>query len=301
MFNQITFEYPYFLILLMPFMLCSFFCKEKSPSFLFVHLNMFSKVNSKSKILLNTLKFFIYTFAIIALASPIKIINEKPIKKDGIDIVLSLDSSGSMKEMGLDENNLYENRWDVVKSIVNDFIDKRENDNIGLVIFGTNVMTASPLSFDKNAQKEILKYLEIGMVGEKTALIDSIINSIKILKNSNAKSKVIVLLSDGMDTASKIPYKVANDLAIKHNIKLYTIGIGDSNRTLLNLLSTGTGGNSYIAISKADLINIYEEINTLEKSKIDDKNLQLKDYLFFYPLFISVFSLIIFIYLKNRD
>lgn len=301
MFNNFSFEYPYFLLLIPLYIICSIFCKEKSPSFLFIHLNLFNQSSSKTNFFIPLLKYLVIIFSVIALASPINKFQSESLKKDGIDIVLSLDTSGSMKEMGFNPSNIYENRWEVVKSIVNDFIDKRLNDNIALVIFGTKVMTASPLSYDKDVQKEILRYLDIGIVGEKTALVDSTVSAINILKKSSAKSKIVILLSDGMDTASKIPLTVANDLAIKYKIKLYTIGIGETNRVLLNSLSNQTGGKSFSAFSKDDLQTIYDEINNLEKSEIDDNRVELKKYLFFYPLFFSFLSLVLLIYLKNRN
>lgn len=301
MFNNLTFEYPYFLLTILIFIFCSYFCKERSPSFLFIHLDIFKNSTSKTNLLMPILKYLSILFAIIALASPIKILDSKVLKKDGIDMILSLDTSGSMKERGFNENNIQENRWQVVRSIVNDFIDKRENDNIGLVVFGTSVLTASPLSFDKNAQKEILRYLDIGIVGERTSMYDSIATSINILKESKAKSKIVILLSDGEDTASKIPIQVINQLAKKYNIKIYAIGIGNSNQYILKTIADETNGKSFLANSKNDLVNIYEEINKLEKSKIDDNKIVLKDYLFFYPLFLSILFLIIFIYIKNKD
>lgn len=301
MFNNITFEYPYLLLVILLFILCSFFCKERTPNFLFIHIDIFKNSSSKTNTLMPILKYLSIILAIIALASPVKILDTKVLKKDGIDMILSLDTSASMKERGFNENNIQENRWQVVRSIVNDFIDKRKNDNIGLVVFGSSVLTASPLSFDKSAQKEILKYLDIGIVGDRTAMYDSIATSINILKGSKAKSKIVTLLSDGEDTASKIPIQVIIQLAKKYSIKIYTIGIGNSNQYILKTISDETEAKSYIANSKNDLILIYDEINKLEKSEIDENKIVLKDYLFFYPLFISILFLVIFIYLKNKD
>ncbi len=201
----------------------------------------------------------------------------------------------------MDKDDRDKNRFDVVKEIVKDFIVKRKTDNIGLILFGDSILMASPLSFDKNAQKEIIGYLEIGMVGNKTALLDSIARSVNILKDKENSSNVIIVLSDGVDTASKIPLQVIVKLLKKYSIKAYTIGIGDSNKSVLNQISQQSNAKSYTAYSKNDLIAIYEDINKLEKSKIDQNKIVLKDYLFFYPLFFAVFFLIIFIYLKNKE
>lgn len=301
MFNNLSFEFPYVLLLIFVFIFCSIFCKAKTPSYLIPHLNIFQKSNQKSSLIMNLLKFSIIILSIIALASPVKKQDTQLIRNDGINILLDLDASGSMRYNDLDKEDHSKNRFEVVKDIVKDFIKKRPADNIGLLIFGDSVMMASPLSFDKNAQREIIDYLEVGMAGKQTALIDSIARSVNILKDKKAKSNVIIVLSDGEDTISKIPLKVVIKLLKKYSIKAYTIGIGNSNKYVLNQISTQSNAKSYTAYSKEDLINIYEDINKLEKSKIDQNKIILKDYLFFYPLFFAVLFLILYIYLKNKE
>jgi len=299
--SNIKFEYPYILLLILVFVFCFVFCKAKIPTYIIPHLNIFQENKHKSFIFLSFFKYAAVIFSIIALSSPYKLLNTQIIKKDGIDIVLSLDTSGSMKELGLNNDNLNENRFRVVKEIVKDFLPKRTNDNIAIVVFGTSVMMASPLSFDKDAQKSIIDYLEVGIVGDKTAMIDSLGSSINILKNSKAKSKVIILLSDGEDNSSTIPLDVVIKLLKKYSIKVYTVGIGQSNKIMLNKISTETLGKYYVAQSKNDLSEIYKEINKLEKTEINNNKISLKEYLFFYPLFFGIIFLLLFIYLKNKE
>lgn len=300
MFSNISFEYPYLLLLVLLFILCSIFCKAKAPTYLVPHLNIFQKSNQNSNIFISSLKWLVISFSIIALASPIKTLDHQIIKNDGVNILLNLDASGSMKYKDLDRTN-EKTRFDVVKEIVRDFIDKRVNDNIGLVVFGDSVMMASPLSFDKNAQKEILSYLEVEMLGSKTAMIDSLASSINILKEKESKSNIIILLSDGEDNISKIPLSIIIKMLKKYNVKAYTVGIGNANKLALSNIAQSSNAKYYQAFSKEDLALIYEDINKLEKSKIDQNKVILKEYLFFYPLFIAVFCLIILIYLKNKE
>lgn len=300
MFNNISFEYPYFLLLILLFIICEFICKAKSPSYLIPHLHIFQQSNKKSILFTLVLKYIIIIFSIIALSSPIKINDSIILKNEGVNIILNLDTSFSMNEQDLDENYT-KNRFEIVKEIVKDFITKRVNDNIGIVIFADSVLISSPLSFDKNSQKEMIDYLDIGMAGENTALIDSVASSVNILKNKEAKSNIIILLSDGEDNVSKIPLDVVIKLLNKYHIKIYSIGIGRFNTNILDLLAKESNGKSYFAYSRNDLIKIYEDINKLEKSQIEQNKIVLKDYLFFYPLFIAVLSLIIFIYLKNKE
>ena len=300
MYNNFTFEYPYFLLVIVLFIICSIYCKAKTPTYLIPHLNIFKFANQKSMIFINSLKYLVIIFSILALASPVKINDTILLKNDGVNILLNLDASGSMKERDLDEN-YSKNRFEVVKDIVKDFMDKRVADNIGIVLFGDSVLIASPLSFDKDAQKQIIDYLDVEMAGQKTALIDSIAASINILKNQKAKSNIIILLSDGVDNASNIPLDVVIKLLNKYNIKAYTIGIGNFNNEVLYKIANESNAKAYKAMSKEDLALIYEDINKLEKSQIDQNKIILKDYLFFYPLFLAILFLILLIYLRNKE
>jgi len=299
-FGSFYFESPYAFLLFFLFLICSKYCKGKNQSFYIPHLNIFEKVSSNHKNFLFLLKWTTIVFAIIALSSPVKEHNIINIKNDGIDMILSLDTSGSMRQKGFNQTNPLQNRWQVVQTIVSDFIDSRKSDNIGIVVFGSSVMTASPLSYDKRAQRKIINNLNIGIVGDKTALIDSVATSINILKNSKAKSKIIVAITDGDDTASDIPLKVVLKLAKKYDVKIYTIGIGMINPFLLEELSNTTDGKTFKASSKNDLVEVYETINSLEKSKIEQNKVVLKEYYFFYPLMVSFLALLLLVYLKNK-
>lgn len=300
MFSSYTFEYPYVFLILFVFILCAKYCKAKVQSYYMPHLNIYKNITKVNDNLATLLKWIAIIFTITALASPIKELNTINIKKDGIDMVLALDTSASMRQIGFNKTNMEQNRWQVVQDIVADFISKRLNDNIGLVVFGSSVMTASPLSYDKKAQNKIINNLNIGIVGDKTALINSVASCVNILKNRKTKSKIIILITDGEDTASDIPLQVVIKLAKKYNIKIYTIAIGSANTYTLDQLSNSTKGKTFIALDKNDLKNIYKTIDNLEKSKIDKNKIVLKEYYFFYPLFVSFLALLFFIYLKNK-
>jgi Ca-activated chloride channel family protein len=300
MFSQFSFEYPYVFLAIVIFIICAKYCKAKSSSYYIPHLNIYNQTTTINNQFITLIQWLLIIFALIALASPVKHLQTIHKKSDGIDIVLALDTSRSMRHIGFDRQNIEKNRWQVVQDIVKDFIPKRVNDNIAIVVFGTAVMTASPLSYDKEAQKEILSHLDIGVAGDKTALLDSIAASVNILKSSKAKSKIIILLTDGEDTASKIPYQVAIKLATKHNIKIYTIAIGQINQNLLHKIATATKGSFFKANSKDDLTQIYDQINKLEKSSLEQNKIVLKEYYFFYPLFFAIMLLVLFIYLKNK-
>ena len=296
----IKFEYPYLLLLILLFIVCSKYCKAKSESYYMPHLEIFESSKSIHGTFVSILKWITIIFAIVALSSPIKELDIIKNKKDGIDMIVSLDTSGSMRERGFNPSNVNQNRWQVVQEIVNDFIANRVNDNIGIVVFGSSVMTASPLSYDKKAQAKIIESLNIGVVGDQTALINSIATSINILKQKETKSKIIIAITDGEDTASNIPLSVVIKLAKKYNIKIYTIAIGRANTYTLNQLSSVSGGKTFVAYTKDDLQDIYKIINKLEKSKIDQNKIIVKEYYFFFPLIVSFLSLLFFVYFKNK-
>jgi Ca-activated chloride channel family protein len=300
MIDNISFEYPYIFAIIIIYIVCTFYCKAKSPTYIIPHLDLFENSAIKSKIILIILKFSIILFILIALASPVKTNQTQLVQDDGINIVLNLDASGSMKHQDLDQENS-KNRFEVVKEIVSDFIEKRIYDNIALVVFGDAPMLASPLSFDKKVQQEILTYLEIGVAGERTSLYDSIASSINILKNKKAKSNIIIVLSDGQDTNSSIPLNIIIKLLKKYNIKVYTIGIGSSNKLVLNEIAKVSKGDNFTIYNKKQLQLVYEKINTLEKSKINKNKIILKGFLFFYPLFLAIILLLLYIYIKNKE
>jgi Ca-activated chloride channel family protein len=295
-----TFEYPYLLLLILLFIFCSKFCKLRSNALYIPHLTIYKVIQPASNSWLSILKWCTIIFSVIALASPIKQHNIINKKSDGVDIVLALDTSGSMRQIGFNAQNPGQNRWEVVQEIVGDFITSRTQDNIGIVVFGSTVMTASPLSFDKKAQQKIINTLKIGIVGDKTALIDSIATSVNILKERPSKSKIIIALTDGDDTASTIPLHIATKLAQKYNIKIYTIAIGAASSYTLKELSNKTNAQSFIALNKQDLSEVYQIINRLEKSELNQNKIVLKDYYYFYPLMLAFLSLLVFVYLKNR-
>ena len=289
MFNNFSFEHPYFLVLILLFIVFSKYLKRESVSYYIPHLHQLLPHNNR-RYLRSILKWATIVFAIVALSSPILAKGVKSLKEESIDIVLSLDTSGSMSSTGLNEDDEGQNRWDVVKDVVKEFIGVRQKDRIALVIFGDTSFVASPLSYDNEAQVDILEQIFIGVVGKSTALIDSIVTSISILKKSKNPSKVIILLSDGDDTASKVPLNMALKFANIHKIKIYTVSIGESNNNMLKLISQESDAKNFVASNKKDLAAIYESINTLERHESERNKIQVIEYLYTYFLGISLFS-----------
>jgi len=242
---------------------------------------------------------------IVVLMSPVK---DEPYElepKHGYELALILDASQSMQAQGFDRSNPNLNRFDVVKSIVTDFIAQRPNDNIGLVVFGEYSFIASPLTYDENILNKIVSQLQIGMAGKYTALYESLAQGVNLLKMTESNSKIAILLTDGYSTKEidKIPLKVALDMAKKEGIKVYPIGIGmpnEYNRKVLMQIAEETGGVAFGASSASELEDVYIKIDSLEKSEIKNETFTYLNYYYVYPLFLALISLMLYVYLRNR-
>ncbi len=305
MFDGLYFEFPKLAFVIGFFIACETLCKMRLPSIYFPHTNDFIKKSVAQSKILFFLKWIGIIMLILAMMSPVK---DEPYElkpKTGHEIALVLDASNSMQERGFDRTNPYASRFDVVKLIVQDFIKKRENDNIGLVVFGAFSFIASPLTYDKNILTKIVSQLHVGMAGKYTALNEALAQGVNLLKMSHAHSKVLILLTDGYSTqgVDKIPLDVAIDLAKKEGIKVYPIGIGgdgEYNRRVLQKIAKQTGGVAFKASNAAQLQAVYAKIDKLEKSKIKNESFTYMKYYYTYPLFVGLLALMLYIYLRNK-
>jgi len=305
MFNGIYFEFPIFGLVLVLFLICEVLCKMRLPSIYFPHASQFMNTKIDSSKLIVLLKWLGIIMLVVALMSPVK---DEPYElkpKKGHELALIIDSSGSMDTRGFDVNDPNKSRFDVVKAIVSDFIKKRTNDNIGLVVFGAYSFIASPLTYDANILSRIVSQLQIGMAGKYTALYESLAQGVNLLKMSKSKSKVAILLTDGYSTPGidKVPLNVALDMAKKEHVKIYPIGIGPANeynRNVLLKIAKETGGVAFGASSARELKSVYKRIDELEKVKIKNETFTYIHYYYFYPLFVGLFSLLLYIFLRNK-
>jgi Ca-activated chloride channel family protein len=284
MVETFTFNQPFFLLFIPLFLWLNYAKSPKCDAYYFPHLQLYTKDKTKTTLLHTILKYLLILFAIISLADPIISAPQKSIKKNAIDIMIALDTSGSMSMYGFDTKEYNKTRLDVVKEVVTSFIKKRPDDRIGLVVFGTYSSIISPLSFDKKPQIQLVQGLEIGRLGKSTALVDALVSSIKALKESNSKSKIIILLSDGEDSSSKIPLTIALKLAKKHQIKIYTIIIDKSNNDMMKIIAKASHTQSYNPKDKTALEKVYRKINTLEKSTLEYATISLAQHIYRYFL-----------------
>lgn len=300
--NQYSFEYPFLLLFIVVFVFCAKFCKERSQAIFFPHVKTLLIKSTKSTSWLGVLKWVAIVSALIALASPVISKSYSNSKKEGRDVVLIIDSSESMRQRGFDAANMWRNKFDVVKEVVGDFIEKRKDDRIGMITFADIAFIASPLTFEKKFLSNIIKMQKMGVAGKRTAINDALVQSYTLLSKSKAKSKIAILLTDGIDNMSKVPFADVLSLIEKRDIKLYTIGIGearDYNGQYLKALAKAGKGFAFGARDASSLEKIYEEIDKLEATKIDNKKVIQHTYLYIYPLFLAILSLLLFIYFRQ--
>lgn len=297
--NQLSLQEPYYLLFIPLFILLHFYFKPKRTSYYIPkHIYKHTKRQSKTRYLYTLLQWSVIILATIALASPTIKKSVKDTHKQSIDIVLSLDTSGSMSLYGFNENNYTQTRLQAVKEVVKSFIHTRKEERIGVVIFGDYSSVAAPLSYDYETPLDIIRQIDIGVVGKNTALIDSIASATELLKQSSAKSKVIILLSDGEDVGSKIPLEIALKFAKKYHIKVYTISIGESNNNILKLISKETGAKNFTATNKADLTEVYKSIDKLEKSQTETPSRQVTKQIYFYFLMLATLAALLMALLR---
>ncbi|MCW8895247.1 VWA domain-containing protein [Sulfurimonas sp.] len=305
MFDGLYFEFPKLIFVIFFFIACASLCKMKLPSIYFPHTGEFLKQSVSASKTLFFLKWLGIVMLILALMSPVK---DEPYElepKEGYEIALILDASESMKAQGFDARNEQLTRFDVVKEIVGDFVSHRKSDNIGLVVFGQYSFIASPLTYDENILNKIVSQLYIGMAGKYTALNTSLAQGVNLLKMSKSKSKVAILLTDGYSTKEidKIPLDIALQMAKKEGVKVYPIGIGmphEYNQNVLLKIAEDTGGVAFGASSAAELKEVYKKIDELEKSEIKSESFTYIKYYYAFPLFVSLISLMLYIFLRNR-
>ena len=268
--------YLLLLILLIPYLLWYFLCgKGKEPTIKMSDTFAYQHISKSWRIRLIHLPMFlrclVYTLVVIVLARPQTYNSWDNKDAEGIDIMLTMDISASMLT-----EDVFPNRIEVAKEVASDFISGRPNDNIGLTIFAGEAFTQCPMTVDHAALLNLLHNVRTdlvvkGLIQDGTAIGMGLANSVSRLKDSKAKSKVIILLTDGSNNVGSISPMTAASIAKKYGIRIYTIGLGKESegdlgaidyKTLQNI-AVSTNGEFYRAQSQAELSKIYQDIDKL--------------------------------------
>ncbi len=323
LFGHIEFANPAYLYLLgiIP-LLIIWYILRNATTFAEIQFSSFApfknvKKTAKQKMypFLFVLRMLVIALLILVLARPQSSLSKKNISIEGIDIVLAYDISSSMLA-----EDFKPNRLEAARDVGLQFIDGRPNDRIGLVIFSGEAFTQCPLTSDHGVLKSLFLSVKSGIIEDGTALGDGLATAVSRIKDSKAISKVIILMTDGVSNMGSVDPLSAAEIAKLFGIRVYTIGIGTTglapypfntpfgiqyqnvevkiDEVLLKQIAKTTKGNYYRATSKTKLTNIFNEIDALEKSKIDVTEFQKKTEEFLYFILLAAFLLTIEIILR---
>ena len=300
--------------------------RESAPSVLFSSNKLYSGLRPTLKVRLSRSMILVRIAAvfliILALCRPQSVIEETKIETEGIDIVLAVDTSTSMLAEDFTLGRKRGNRLEAVKAVVKDFISGRHSDRIGIVAFASKAYTVSPLTLDYDWLMNNLERVKIGIIEDGTAIGSGLSASLNRLKDTSAKSKVVILLTDGRNNAGRISPLTAAEAASALNIKVYTIGAGtkgmapypakdifgnivyrsvkiDLDDETLKKIAQKTGAEYFRATDTESLKDIYRQIDELEKTKIEETGYREYKELFHYFLLPGLALLIIEIILSN--
>lgn len=288
-------EFLWLLILILVLAIWYFFMRKKDAAALTISstkgFNANASILPKLKPILHLLRILALAAIVIALARPRNVAVSKKTKTNrGIDIVMAIDVSASMLA-----RDLKPNRLEALKNVAIDFVDRRPNDRIGIVVYAGESFTQTPITSDKSIVKQTISELQWGQLDGGTAIGMGLGSGVNRLKESEAKSKVIILLTDGVNNSGNIDPRTATELAKELEIKVYTIGIGTNgmadfpwakdprtgqlqfrkqqveiDEALLKEIAKETQGKYFRATDNTSLKEIYDEIDKLEKTKIED-------------------------------
>ncbi len=262
------------------------------------------------------LNFFIITLIIIAIARPQTTSSDEVVEKEGIDIVISMDISGSMRACDLKPDRL-----EASKNVASEFIQARENDRIGIVLFAGESFTQCPLTTDRSTLVNLMSQVKNGIIDDGTALGMGLANAVARIKDSDAKSKVIILLTDGMNNCGAIEPVSAAEIAATYGIRVYTIGVGtrgtapfpatdvwgrkvytqvevDIDEATLQQISKITDGKYFRATDNQTLKSIYQQIDKLEKTKMMSMTLSHANDLFHPFLLLALILMVLNLIIK---
>lgn len=230
----------------------------------------------------------IWALMVTALARPAWVGPEVPLPAEGRDIMLALDLSGSMDETDFAVNGRRTTRLNVVKATADAFIESRKGDRVGLVLFSDRAYLQAPLTFDRNAVRDLLDQAQVGLTGQKTAIGDAIAISVKRLKDRPEEGRVLVLLTDGANNEGVMDPLRAAKLAHDLGIRIYTIGVGsaysrDLDESTLRQIAAETGGEYFRASDVQGLAQIYRAIDRLEPVAGEPLHIRPEVALYYWP------------------
>lgn len=321
--ENITFAHPIFLLLL-PIVALLLYLRSRQKYYAEMRMSSTSGLEgvktwkTRFRPLLLVLQAIAITALIIAMARPQSVFRKENINAEAIDIMLTLDVSSSMLAKDFESDRL-----EASKRVAQTFVDRRKYDRIGIVLFGGESYTQCPLTTDHSVVKQLLSGIQCGLIAEGTAIGNGLANAVRRLQKSEAKSKVAILLTDGVNNSGVVRPLQAAEAAEKYGVKVYTIGVGTMGRAkgpiarkpnggfifgwvdveideeILKNIAQKTGGKYFRATDMNSLEEIYAEIDKMERSKIEKTTFRRNREEFHWFVMIALLSLLLYLVLAN--
>lgn len=230
--------------------------------------------------------WIIWTLLVIAIARPAELSEPIMLPAEAREMVLAVDVSTSMDRADMRIGNKRYQRLAALQYVLGSFIEQREGDNIGLILFGSQAYVQAPITSDIKAIERFVFEAEVGIAGRATAIGDAIGLGLLQLRESDSEEKVMILATDGQNTAGEAnPIEAAE--AVANEIKIYTIGIGEADQKTLSAIANITGGQYFYARTADDLATIYQHIDQLEPVKNKGEKVQIYHEKYFVPLWLA--------------
>ena len=260
--------------------------------------------------------WLVWLLCCLALAQPVRFDQLSSLKTSGRDLMLAVDISGSMRTEDMRIAGRRINRLDAVKAVLGDFIDRRQGDRLGLILFGQQAFMVTPLTLDRANVRYQLETSVVGLAGLDTAIGDALGLAVKRLRDRPQNQRIVLLLTDGVNSAGEISPVRATELAVELGVKVYTIGFGgdgdpgmfgfsfgsnaaEIDEDALRSMSEATGGRYFRARDVGELAGIYQALDQLEPIELEAPQRQQQRPLYHYPLALALIVLLI-VLLANR-
>ncbi len=282
--------------------------------------NMFTSEQQKNKHPWRWLNLLLWLFLLLAVSRPQWVGEPIPLPIEGRDLMLAIDISGSMEQKDMQIGGQPVDRLTAVKKVAGEFIERRTGDRIGLILFGENAYLQTPLTFDRKTVQTLLYEAAIGLAGKSTAIGDSIGLAVKKAREVENNNRILIVLTDGQNTAGAIEPLKAAELAREEGLKIYTIGVGadelvsngffgqrlinpsaDLDEATLKRIAKITEGQYFRARNSKELEQIYQMLDELEPLAEDEQFFRPTDELFYWPLLAALLALMASMWIRRLD
>ena len=281
-----------------------------------------SSGSANRSLLATLLLWLMWLMIVFACTRPMWVGDAVVLPAEARDLMLAVDLSGSMQEQDMQIEGNTANRLQVVKKVVGEFVERRQGDRLGLILFGSKAYLQTPLTFDRKTLNTLLQEAQIGFAGQETAIGDAIGIAVKRLQDRPSDQRVLILMTDGRNTTGVLDPMQGADVANKANVRIYTIGIGadtmqaggiagffsrtvnpsrDLDESTLQEIAALTGGRYFRARNPQEMAQIYQEIDNLEPIEQEGETIRPTQSLFHYPLALAFLLSMLLVVIQRKQ